>query len=80
MCQAVIDLHNYSLDELKELCSSYYPTLEEIVASYGVDEALHIIAECIFEQLPVYEIVIIKGFDSYEDASHCIAELLEEWI
>jgi len=79
VCQAVVDLHNYTVSELREICSSYYPSLEEIVASYGVDESLHIIAECVFEQLPLYEVEIINSFDSYESASRCIAELLEEW-
>lgn len=79
MCQAVVDLHNYTVSELREIGSSYYPSLEEIVASYGVDESLHIIAECVFEQLPFYEVEIINSFDGYESASRCIAELLEEW-
>ena len=79
VCQAVVDLRNYTVNELRELCSSYYPTLEEIVTCYGIDEALHIIAECIFEQLPLYEIEIIKSFDSYDVASQYVSKLLEEW-
>ena len=79
VCQAVVDLYNYSVAELREICSPYYPSLEDIVANYGVYESLHVIAECVFEHLPLYEVEIINNFDSYEGASRCIAELLEEW-
>ena len=51
VCHAVIDLTDYSLDEIVEYCSTYYNSLEQIVADYGFRKSLRIIAECIFEQL-----------------------------
>ena len=57
VCHAVVDLQDYTLDEICTYCSSYYASLEQMVADYGFRGALQIMAECIFEQL---------GFDDME--------------
>lgn len=51
VCHAVIDLTDYSLDEITRYCSSYYNSLEQMVQEYGFRGSLQIMAECIFEQL-----------------------------
>lgn len=51
VCHAVVDLQDYTLDEICTYCSSYYASLEQMVADYGFRGALQIMAECIFEQL-----------------------------
>ena len=35
VCQAVVDLQDYTLDEICTYCSSYYDSLEQSVADYG---------------------------------------------
>lgn len=55
---AVVDIRDYTLDELWAYCSSYYGSYEEMVSQYGFREALHIMAECVFEQLSFEEMEI----------------------
>lgn len=35
VCHAVVDLQDYTLDEICTYCSSYYASLEQMVADYG---------------------------------------------
>ena len=46
VCHAVVDLQDYTLDEICTYCSSYYDSLEQMVADYGFRGALQIMAEC----------------------------------
>jgi len=51
VCHAVVDLRDFTLDELWDYCSTYYNSYEQMVSCYGFREALQIMAECVFEQL-----------------------------
>lgn len=44
-----IDLSNYTLDEIRKYLEPYDYNLESMVSIYGLEEAFHITAECIFE-------------------------------
>ena len=57
VCHAVVDLCDYTLDEISAYCSAYYESLEQMVEDYGFRGSLQVMAECIFEQL---------GFDDME--------------
>ena len=60
VCYAIIDLHDYSLDEIWEICSGYYDSFEDIVATYGFRNAFQIMAECIFEQTENYALSVYR--------------------
>lgn len=73
---AIVDLQDYSLDEIFAYCSGYYNSLEEIVSIYGFRGALQIMAECIFEQF---------GFDDMEfnveqETEETAIEFIHKWI
>ena len=61
VCHAVVDLQDYTLDEICTYCSSYYASLEQMVADYGFRGALQIMAECIFEQLGFDDLWVVDG-------------------
>lgn len=46
VCHAVVDLQDYTLDEICTYCSSYYASLEQMVADYGFRGALQIMFWC----------------------------------
>ena len=62
VCHAVVDLQDYTLDEICTYCSSYYASLEQMVADYGFRGALQIMAECIFEYYGAFQAyTLFKG-------------------
>lgn len=73
VCFSVIDLHDYSLNDIWEICSGYYESFEQMVETYGFREALRIMAECIFEQTSFYELSTFR-FDTDENAIQMIQE------
>lgn len=75
---AVIDLRYYTLDEIWDVCSGYYQSFEEMVEQYGFREALHIMAECIFEQLPFDEMEFCAKQNSIEEAEAFIKDWMKE--
>lgn len=60
VCYGAIDLYDYTLDEIWEVCSAYYDSFEDMVATYGFRSALQIMAECIFEQTESCELSVYR--------------------
>lgn len=75
---AVIDLHDYTLDEIWDVCSGYYQSFEEMVEQYGFREALHIVAECIFEQMRFDEMEFCAKQNGIEEAEKFIRDWMKE--
>lgn len=73
---AVIDLQTYTLDDIWDACSGYYDSFEQIVQQYGFREAFHIMAECIFEQLPFDEMEFCAKQNNIEEAK----AFIQEWM
>lgn len=71
---AVVDLHDYTLDEIWDVCSGYYNSFEEMVEQYGFRESLHIMAECIFEQMRFDEMEFCAKQNSFEEAERFIMD------
>ena len=76
VCRARIDLHDYSLDEIWDICSGYYDSFEQMVEQYGFRQSLQIMAECIFEQTSTCEMSAHR-FDTEEEAIKMIADLVK---
>lgn len=76
VCHAVVDLKDYSLDEICTYCSPYYSSLEQMVLDYSFRGALQIMAECIFEQLDIDEMEFIAGQKSEGTA----IKFIHEWM
>lgn len=76
VCHAVVDLQDYSLDEICEYCAAYYDSLEKIVGDYGFREALRIITECIFEQLTESQMEFTVERPTEEAAE----EFIRQWV
>lgn len=57
ICTETIDLNEYSFAEMWEYCSGYYNSFEEIVNTYGFKNSFQIVAECIFEQSSLCDVV-----------------------
>ena len=74
--QNVIWLTDYSIDDIESCCNGYYDSLEKIVEIYGFREALHIMAECIFEQLAFDAMNFNIKFPTEEKAK----QYIEAWI
>ena len=68
VCDGYVDLTEYEVKNLAELCLPYYDSLEEIVREYGFEEALFVIAECIFDQYLSCEMNFVKEFDKFIEA------------
>lgn len=51
--RTVIDLDLFPREEMEPIIESYHETVDEVFGIYGEKEAAQIIAECLFEQLPV---------------------------
>lgn len=60
VCCGVVDLFDYTIQELLDATNGYYPSLECMVADYGFAGALRIIAECFFEQFDSSEMEFVK--------------------
>lgn len=75
---AVVDLREYTLDELWSYCSGYYDSFEQMVEQYGFRDALNVMAECVFEQLPFYEMEFVAEKQSFEAATAYIYEWIEK--
>ena len=60
VCSGTINLYDYTLDEIWEVCSAYYDSFEDMVAIYGFRSALQIMAECIFEQTQTRELDVYR--------------------
>lgn len=65
VCRALIDVRDYSLDELWQYCSGYYESFEQMVEVYGFRAAIQIMAECVFEQLSTSEMDFCALKDEY---------------
>lgn len=76
VCHAVVDLTDYSLDEIVRYCSAYYTSLEQMVADYGFRGALKVMAECIFEQLDFDEM----EFNAEQKSEGAAIKFIHEWI
>lgn len=76
VCHAVVDLQDYSLDEICGYCSAYYDSLEQMVADYGFRGALAIMAECIFESLSFDEM----EFNSEQRSEGAAIKFIHEWM
>lgn len=68
VCHAVVDLQDYSIDDILEYCRTYYNSLEHIIADYGVRDGIRIMAECIFEQLDFSDMDFNSIQESADDA------------
>lgn len=73
---SVVDVRDYSLDEIWSYCSGYYSSLDEMISDYGIREALHIMAECVFEQLDFSEMEFNAKQHSIEEA----IKFIHEWV
>jgi hypothetical protein len=76
VCHAVVDLQDYALDEICTYCSSYYDSLEQMVADYGFRGALQIMAECIFEQLGFDDM----EFNAEQKSEGAAIKFIHEWM
>ena len=79
ICPSVVALNSYSIADLRAYCASYYPSLEEMVCSCGMEEALRMMAECVFEQLPLSEMEFTEAFTDYPAAEKRVQELVSQW-
>ncbi len=73
---AVVDLKDYSLDEICAYCSPYYSSLEQMVRDYGFRGALQIMTECIFEQLDIDEMEFVTG----QKSEGAAIKFIHEWM
>jgi len=78
VCHSVIDLRDYTIDELWQYCGSYYSSYEQIVADYGFKESLHIIAECVFEQLGFNDMEFNVEKESFSNAVKFICKWIKD--
>lgn len=76
VCHAVVELQDYTLDEICTYCSSYYDSLEQMVADYGFRGALQIMAECIFEQLGFDDM----EFNAEQKSEGAAIKFIHEWM
>lgn len=76
VCHAVVDLQDYTLGEICTYCSSYYASLEQMVADYGFRGALQIMAECIFEQLGFDDM----EFNAEQKSEGAAIKFIHEWM
>lgn len=72
--QSLAVLH--TLDEICTYCSSYYASLEQMVADYGFRGALQIMAECIFEQLGFDDM----EFNAEQKSEGAAIKFIHEWM
>lgn len=73
----VIDIRDYTLDGLWVFCGGYYESYEQMIADFGLREALHLMAECVFEELPFGEMEWNKA--GFHNAGSAI-KYIHEWI
>lgn len=78
VCASLIDLREFSYREIESYCRSYYDSLEQIVETYGHEEGLHIMAECIFEQTYLLDMDHKKIFTNMPDAEKYLKEYIGE--
>lgn len=78
VCHSVVDIRDYSLDEMWDYCSGYYTSYEWMVAAYGLRESLHIMAECVFEQLNFDEMEFNAVQNSIEEADAFVRSWIEK--
>lgn len=76
VCHTIIDIRDYTIDELQQYCLSYYNSLEQIVQDYGFRTAVQIMAECIFEQLSISEMEFAAKQNDFATA----AKFIYEWL
>lgn len=76
VCHAVVDLQDYSLDEICTYCSAYYDSLEQMVEGYGFRGALQMMAECIFEQLSLDDM----EFNAEQKSGAAAIKFIHEWM
>ena len=73
---SVVDVRDYSLDEIWNYCSGYYSSLDEMISHYGIREALHIMAECVFEQLDFCDM----EFNAKQENMGKAIKFIHQWI
>ena len=76
VCHAVVDLQDYSLDEIFAYCSTYYNSLEQMVRDYGFRGALQVMSECIFEQLDFGDM----EFNAKQKSEGAAIKFIHEWM
>lgn len=76
VCHAVVDLQDYSLDEIFNYCYTYYNSLEQMVRDYGFRGALQVMAECIFEQLSFDDM----EFNVEKQTEGAAIKFIHEWM
>lgn len=76
VCHAVVDLRDYSMDEVNEYCASYYDSLEKTIYDYGLRDALRVMTECIFEQIPLSQM----EFTAERPTEEAAREFIHEWV
>ena len=81
VCTAAINLDDYSDEEIQQYVSGYYDSVEELIKEYGFEAAPMIEIECIFEQLPDYEMDNIRdrSFLTYEEAVERAKEFMQAY-
>lgn len=77
VCREDIDLRYFEFDEVWNYCSSYYSSFEQIVNDYGFRKAFQIMAECIFEQTPAFEMYFVKEVGSVSEGIREVHDIIE---
>ena len=80
LCHAVIDLRDYTRDELEMYTSGFYESLDEIVETYGAKNARQIIAECVFEETGAFLMDYCVNFESWDEAFEKLPKYLEIFV
>lgn len=73
---SVVDLRDYTLDEITERCSSFYPQLDTILGEYGFSYGFRVVGECIFESLDFDEMEMNFTRGTLEEAE----AFVKEWV
>lgn len=76
VCRARVNLHDYSLNGIWNICSEHYQSFEQMVEQYGFREAHRVMAGCIFEHKSIDEMSVFR-FDTEEEAIEMIKDLVE---
>ena len=76
VCHAVVDLLDYSIDEIERCCLAYYDSLEQMVSDYGFRGALRVMTECIFEQLNFDDM----EFNVEKHSESAAIKFIHEWM
>lgn len=75
---APVDLRDYTLDELWDICKPYYESYEQMVAAYGFRDTFAIAAECVFEQMRFDDMEVTREADDYDAATAALEALKQQ--